>query len=161
MMPHVLREIRRLLGSLKRHRVSVCAVTSVNMGWPWQLPVSRLTSRVYMRHNYIDYDATNTPSRCESGRLARPRRASSASPSRPGPAVWVSRLFRFAGPREVKYEMLRQVDVEGAPVARTADVFSVCRPTFYQTQAAFKQRGSRAWCLGNAGRMAPTSSTTR
>ena len=37
--------------------------------------------------------------------------------------------------------MLRQVDVEGAPVARTADAFGVSRPTFYQTQAAFKQRG--------------------
>src|SRR5439155_21707776 len=42
---------------------------------------------------------------------------------------------------QVKYEMLRQVDVEGAPVARTADAFGVSRPTFYQTQTAFKQRG--------------------
>ena len=42
---------------------------------------------------------------------------------------------------QVKYEMLRQVDVEGTPVARTADAFGVSRPTFYQTQAAFKQRG--------------------
>src|SRR2546428_1145243 len=42
---------------------------------------------------------------------------------------------------QVKYEMLRQVDVEGHPVARTADAFGVSRPTFYQTQAAFKQRG--------------------
>src|SRR4029078_1311491 len=50
----------------------------------------------------------------------------------------------FFDPRDlvqVKYEMLRQVDVEGAPVARTADAFGVSRPTFYQTQAAFKQRG--------------------
>jgi len=42
---------------------------------------------------------------------------------------------------QVKYEMLRQVDVEGTAVARTADAFGVSRPTFYQTQAAFKQRG--------------------
>src|SRR5713226_8845280 len=50
----------------------------------------------------------------------------------------------FFDPRDlvqVKYEMLRQVDVEGTPVARTADAFGVSRPTFYQTQAAFKQRG--------------------
>src|SRR4029450_11411666 len=50
----------------------------------------------------------------------------------------------FFDPRDliqVKYEMLRQVDVEGAPVARTAEAFGVSRPTFYQTQAAFKQRG--------------------
>jgi transposase len=42
---------------------------------------------------------------------------------------------------QVKYEMLRQVDVERRPVARTADAFGVSRPTFYQTQAAFKRRG--------------------
>jgi len=50
----------------------------------------------------------------------------------------------FFDPRDlvqVKYEMLRQVDVEGAPVARTAEAFGVSRPTFYQTQTAFKQRG--------------------
>lgn len=42
---------------------------------------------------------------------------------------------------QVKYEMLRRVDVEGQPVARTADAFGFSRPTFYQTQAAFKQQG--------------------
>jgi transposase len=42
---------------------------------------------------------------------------------------------------QVRYEMLRQVDVAGQPVARTADAFGVSRPTFYQTQAAFRQRG--------------------
>src|SRR5712692_2851216 len=45
----------------------------------------------------------------------------------------------FFDPRDlvqVKYEMLRQVDVEGQPVARTADAFGCSRPTFYQTQAA-------------------------
>ena len=42
---------------------------------------------------------------------------------------------------QVKYEMLRQVDLEGTPVARTADAFGVSRPTFYQTQAAFKHQG--------------------
>ncbi len=50
----------------------------------------------------------------------------------------------FFDPRDlvqVKYEMLRQVDVDGVPVARTADAFGVSRPTFYQTQAAFQQRG--------------------
>src|SRR4030095_8843554 len=50
----------------------------------------------------------------------------------------------FFDPRDlvqVKYEMLRQVDVEGQPVARTADAFGVSRPTFYQTHAAFKERG--------------------
>src|SRR5918999_5907506 len=50
----------------------------------------------------------------------------------------------FFDPRnlvQVKYEMLRRVDVGGPPVARTADAFGVSRPTFYQTQTAFTQRG--------------------
>ena len=50
----------------------------------------------------------------------------------------------FFDPRDlvqVKYEMLRRVDVEGQPVARTADAFGVSRPTFYQTQAAFQAQG--------------------
>lgn len=42
---------------------------------------------------------------------------------------------------QVKYEMLRRVDVEGQPVARTADAFGFSRPTFYQTQAAFHAQG--------------------
>ena len=42
---------------------------------------------------------------------------------------------------QVKYEMLRRVDVEGQPVARTADAFGFSRPTFYQTQAAFQAQG--------------------
>jgi transposase len=42
---------------------------------------------------------------------------------------------------QVKHEMLRRVDVEGQPVARTADAFGFSRPTFYQTQAAFQAQG--------------------
>jgi transposase len=50
----------------------------------------------------------------------------------------------FFDPRDllqVKYEMLRRVDVEGAPVAQTADAFGFSRPTFYQAQIAFTQQG--------------------
>jgi transposase len=50
----------------------------------------------------------------------------------------------FFDPRDlvqVKYEMLRRVDVERHAVARTADAFGVSRPTFYQTQAAFAAQG--------------------
>src|ERR1700680_2879622 len=42
---------------------------------------------------------------------------------------------------QVRYEMLRRVDVDGQPVGRTADTFGVSRPTFYQAQTAFTQRG--------------------
>jgi transposase len=50
----------------------------------------------------------------------------------------------FFDPRDlvqVKYEMLRRVDVDGHPIARTADAFGVSRPTFYQAQAAFHAQG--------------------
>ena len=42
---------------------------------------------------------------------------------------------------QVKYEMLRRVRVERAPVTRAADSFGVSRPTFYQAQAAFARAG--------------------
>jgi hypothetical protein len=42
---------------------------------------------------------------------------------------------------QVKYEMLRRVDVEGQPVSRTAEAFGCSRPTFYQAHTAFKAHG--------------------
>jgi transposase len=42
---------------------------------------------------------------------------------------------------QVKYEMLRRVDVEGQPVSRTAEAFGCSRPTFYQAHTAFKAQG--------------------
>ena len=50
----------------------------------------------------------------------------------------------FFDPRDlvqVKYEMLRRVDVDGHSVTQTTDTFGCSRPTFYQTQAAFKAHG--------------------
>ena len=50
----------------------------------------------------------------------------------------------FFDPRDlvqVKYEMLRRVDVDGQPVARTAETFGFSRPTFYQAHAAFHAQG--------------------
>jgi len=51
---------------------------------------------------------------------------------------------QFFDPRDlvqVRYEMLRRVDVDGQPVTGTGDAFGCSRPTFYQAQAAFKARG--------------------
>jgi transposase len=42
---------------------------------------------------------------------------------------------------QVKYEMLRRVQVDRTPVTRTAKSFGVSRPTFYQAQAAFQRAG--------------------
>lgn len=50
----------------------------------------------------------------------------------------------FFDPRDflqVKYEMLRHVLVEGASKSETAELFGISRPTFYEAESAFLQRG--------------------
>jgi transposase len=50
----------------------------------------------------------------------------------------------FFDPRDlvqVKYEMLRRVDVDGQSVTGATAAFGCSRPTFYQAQAAFKAQG--------------------
>lgn len=50
----------------------------------------------------------------------------------------------FFDPRDVvqvKYEMIRRVEVDAQPVAPTAAAFHLSRPSFYQAQRAFQQRG--------------------
>ena len=42
---------------------------------------------------------------------------------------------------QVKYEMLRRVEVEKAPVTEAAAMFGLSRPAFYQTQRAVAQQG--------------------
>jgi transposase len=42
---------------------------------------------------------------------------------------------------QVKYEMLRRVEIEAQPIAPTAAAFRFSRPSFYQAQQAFHQRG--------------------
>src|SRR5215467_7903226 len=42
---------------------------------------------------------------------------------------------------QVKYEMLRQVDVEQQPVSLAAQSFGFSRPSFYQAQTAFQEAG--------------------
>ncbi len=42
---------------------------------------------------------------------------------------------------QVKYEMLRQVDVDKQPVSQAAKSFGFSRPSFYQAQAAFQEAG--------------------
>ena len=42
---------------------------------------------------------------------------------------------------QVKYEMLRKVDVEGASVSAAAAAFGLSRPTFYQAREAFERDG--------------------
>lgn len=42
---------------------------------------------------------------------------------------------------QVKYEMVRRVELEGEPVSRTARAFGLSRPSFYQAQAALEAGG--------------------
>ena len=42
---------------------------------------------------------------------------------------------------QVKYEMLRQVQIEKVPVSQSARTFGFSRPTLYQTQLAFEREG--------------------
>ena len=42
---------------------------------------------------------------------------------------------------QVKYEMLRRVEVEQWPVSRSARVFGLSRPSFYQARTAFRRDG--------------------
>ena len=50
----------------------------------------------------------------------------------------------FFDPRDavqVKYEMLRRVSVEKAPVSDVSDEYGVSRPTYYQAKANFEEAG--------------------
>lgn len=42
---------------------------------------------------------------------------------------------------QIKYEMLRQVDVDKQPVNQAAKAFGFSRPSFYQAQTAFQEAG--------------------
>jgi transposase len=52
-----------------------------------------------------------------------------------------SEFFDPADSVQVKYEMLRQVQLEGEPVSQAARAFGFSRPSFYQAQAAFEEAG--------------------
>ncbi len=65
----------------------------------------------------------------------------------PSPEKVTDAKFReneFFDPRDlvqVKYEMLRRVSVENAPVTNAAEEYGVSRPTYYQAKANFNGAG--------------------
>jgi transposase len=66
----------------------------------------------------------------------------------PKPDAVTSDLFRGSGEffdpndvLQVKYEMLREVEVNGASVSDAAPAFGFSRPSFYEAQTAFRQDG--------------------
>lgn len=42
---------------------------------------------------------------------------------------------------QVKYELLRKVEVDGAPVSTAVTAFGLSRPSYYQARSAFEQDG--------------------
>ena len=86
--------------------------------------------------------------------VARPRRRDGKTEAldahgalHPHPETVHDPLFgshEFFDPRDlvqVKYEMLRRVDIDGQSVTQTTAAFGCSRPTFYQAHAAFKAHG--------------------
>lgn len=54
---------------------------------------------------------------------------------------FVEEFFDARDLLQVKYEMLRRVDVEGDSITETASVFGFSRPAFYDAERAFKRDG--------------------
>ncbi|WP_433520635.1 helix-turn-helix domain-containing protein [Nocardia pseudovaccinii] len=60
---------------------------------------------------------------------------------------------------QVKYEMVRRVEVDGVPVARAAAAFGLSRQTFYQAAAALAEGGPAALVPGKPGPKGPRKLT--
>ena len=60
------------------------------------------------------------------------------------PVFQTSNFFDARDLVQVKYEMVRQVRVDGRPVRHSAATFGVSRPTFYQAQALLDGGGMAA-----------------
>ena len=57
------------------------------------------------------------------------------------PAFLTGEFFDARDAVQVKYEMVRRVTVEGAPVTATAAAFGYSRPAYYQAAAALAESG--------------------
>jgi transposase len=86
-------------------------------------------------------------SRPSRQRAHRQQVLSAQGAAHPHPQAVTDPLFRnsaFFDPNDlvqVKYEMLRSVQVEGRPVVDAAETFGLSRPVFYVTQGLFEHGG--------------------
>src|SRR5947207_4025983 len=62
---------------------------------------------------------------------------------------------------QVKYEMVRKVKAEGAPVAAAAAAFGYSRPSYYEAAAALERSGLEGLVPARPGRVPGTSSASR
>lgn len=77
-------------------------------------------------------------------KLAALRQHGSLNPHPEGVAHELFQGHDFFDPRDlvqVKYEMLRQVEVENSTITEAAAQFGMSRPSFYEAQAVFRERG--------------------
>ena len=80
----------------------------------------------------------------EDPKTAALREARSLNPHPDGvsdPGFLTAEFFDARDAVQVKYEMVRRVSVDGAPVTATAAAFGYSRPSYYQAAAALAESG--------------------
>jgi len=98
-----------------------------------------------MRRNYIYITKGETMAKNRTSRKTEALRQHGSL--NPHPEEVHHELFQFneffdsADLMQVKYEMLRQVRVENSSITEAAVEFGLSRPSFYEAQAAFVERG--------------------
>ena len=64
-------------------------------------------------------------------------------------AFLASEFFDARDLVQVKYEMVRKVKAEGAPVTSAAAAFGFSRPSYYEAATTLQRVSARAACLGS------------
>ena len=99
-----------------------------------------------MRHNFIRITREVIPAKANA-KTAKVKALIEEGTFNPSPGKVRDPKFHeneFFDPRDlvqVKYEMLRQVSVENAPVTEATEKYGVSRPTYYQTKVSFDKGG--------------------
>jgi transposase len=100
---------------------------------------------IFKRHNYIYILNGETMAKNRSSRKTealRQHRSLNPHPEEVHHELFQSsEFFDSDDLMQVKYEMLRQVHVERGSVTEAAAEFGLSRPSFYEAQAAFAERG--------------------
>ena len=77
------------------------------------------------------------------------------------PAFLASEFFDARDVVQVKYEMVRKVKADGAPVTEAAAAFGYSRPSYYEAAAALERSGLEGLVPAGPGRAGRTSSPAR
>ena len=105
-----------------------------------------LDRRLHMRHNIVDIPWRFMPAKSK-GETPKGKALLEEGTLNPTPEKVRDPKFReneFFDPRDavqVKYEMLRRVSMEKAPVTGVTEEYGVSRETYYQTKAHFDKAG--------------------